>query len=59
MRLGQLTHLFGGGVLFLRGVKSDEAEEKLERDFWIFIEEKIDFLAKSNSSAEKLMRSRR
>ena len=31
MKLGQLTALFGGGLAFLRGIKSQEAEEKLEK----------------------------
>lgn len=44
---GGLTTPFGGGSLFLRGVKSQEALEKLERDFWVYLEEKIDFLAGS------------
>ena len=47
MRIGQLASLFGLGVLFLRGVKSDEAGERLEKDFWVLIEEKTDFLAGS------------
>lgn len=52
MKFGLLTSLFGGGIAFLRGVKSDEAEEKLERDFWIYLEEKIDFLDDSAEKAE-------
>jgi hypothetical protein len=47
MKIGQLASLFGLGVLFLRGVRSDEAGEKLGRDFWVFIEEKIDRIANS------------
>lgn len=46
-KFGLLTSLFGGGVLLMRGMKSEEAEEKVERDFWIYVEEKIDFLADS------------
>jgi len=45
MKLGLLTSLFGGGMAFLRGVKSQESEEKIERLFWIYIGEKIDLLA--------------
>ena len=47
MKIGQLASLFGLGVLFLRGIKSDEAEDTLQREFWIFVEEKIDFLTDS------------
>jgi hypothetical protein len=50
MKIGQLASLFGLGVLFLRGVKSDEAGETLQRQFWVFIEEKIDFLTNSADS---------
>ncbi len=45
VKIGLLTQLFGGGIFFLRGAKSQEAEEELERSFWTYIEEKIDFLA--------------
>jgi len=47
VKLGRLTTLFGGGIAFLRGVKSQEAEEQLERNFWIYVNEKIDFIAGS------------
>lgn len=47
MRLGALTSLFGGGIAYLRGVKSQEAEEKIEKRFWVYVGEKIDFLANS------------
>jgi hypothetical protein len=47
MKIGQLASLFGLGVLFLRGVRSEEAGERLERDFWAVIEEKIDRIANS------------
>jgi hypothetical protein len=50
MKIGQLASLFGLGVLFLRGVKSDEAGETLQRQFWVFMEEKIDFLTNSADS---------
>jgi len=46
-KFGLLTSLFGGGVLLMRGMKSEEAEEKVERDFWVYVEEKIDLLANS------------
>jgi hypothetical protein len=47
IRIGQLASLFGLGVLLLRGIKSDEAEESLQREFWVFVEEKVDFLTGS------------
>jgi len=47
VKLGLLTTLFGGGIAFLRGVKSQEAEEQLERNFWTYVNEKIDFIAGS------------
>ena len=50
-RFGQLAQLFGTGVLFLRGIKSDEAIEKVERAFWKQVEEKIDYLAGSAQPA--------
>ena len=50
IRVGQLASLFGLGVLLLRGIKSDEAEESLQREFWVFVEEKIDFLSNSAGS---------
>lgn len=56
-KIGRLTTLFGGGIAFLRGVKSQEAEEELERNFWVFVEEKIDFLADS-VGATKLRRGK-
>jgi hypothetical protein len=44
MKFGLLTTLFGGGFAFLKGAKSQEEEDKLERKFWVFLQEKIDFL---------------
>jgi hypothetical protein len=51
-KFGQLTSLLGGGTLFLRGARSQEEEEKLERFFWIYIEEKIDLLTRSSSTSQ-------
>lgn len=51
MKIGSLSQWLGGGVLFLRGVKSQEVEDRLEEKFWTYIEEKIDFLT---NSARKL-----
>ena len=49
VKLGFLTTMFGGGSLILRGLKSQEALEKLEKDFWIYIEEAIARLIDSTS----------
>jgi hypothetical protein len=47
-RLGDLTKLFGGGWLFLRGVRSEEELGKLEREFWNYIYPLIEFLSKKD-----------
>ena len=44
IKLGRLTSLFGGGIAYLRGVKSQESEERLERKFWVYLEEKMNLL---------------
>lgn len=41
VKLGFITTIFGGGSLILRGLKSQEELEKLEKDFWARIEEAI------------------
>lgn len=50
IRLGLLTSAFGGGYLALKGLKAKEALEKLEKEFWIHIEEKV---ANLTGSAKK------
>lgn len=50
IRIGMLTAAFGGGYLALRGLKAKEVLEKLEREFWVYIEEKVVHLT---GSAEK------
>lgn len=47
IRLGSLTTLFGGGYFLLRGVRLREALEKLEKEFWVYVEEKVAHLAGS------------
>lgn len=49
IKLGFITSMFGGGVLLLRGLKSQEALEKLEREFWRCIEEAITHLVNSTA----------
>lgn len=39
--LGYMTSSFGGGFFLLEGLKSLEAIEKLEREFWIFVEDYV------------------
>ncbi|NIR86990.1 hypothetical protein GWO13_05215 [Candidatus Bathyarchaeota archaeon] len=51
IRLGLLTKLFGGGYLVVRGLRAKEALEKLEREFWVYVEEKVAHLA---GSAEQI-----
>lgn len=38
---GYITTIFGGGSFFLRGLKSKEALERLESEFWIYAEETV------------------
>jgi hypothetical protein len=52
VRLGQLTALFGGGILYMRGLKSQEAEDKLEKAFWIYVNEKINRVDRSQKSMD-------
>ena len=52
IRLGMLTKLFGGGYLVLRGLRAKEALEKLEREFWVCVEEKVAHLAESGAHTE-------
>lgn len=47
IRAGVLTRAFGGGYFLLKAVKLKEDLERLENEFWIFIEERIDQLAGS------------
>ena len=49
VKLGFITTMFGGGSLILRGLKSQEAMEKLEKEFWIYIEEAIAHMINSTN----------
>jgi len=40
--LGGLSTLFGGGILVLKDLKSQEELERLEREFWSFLDRKIE-----------------
>lgn len=39
--LGFLTSMIGGGNLMLKGVRSQESSDKLEKEFWSYLEEKM------------------
>ncbi len=47
--LGLSTIPFGGGTLVLRGLKLQEALERLEKEFWVYVEETIPYVTNSNS----------
>lgn len=48
--LGRVTAALGGGGLLLRGLKSREALERLEMEFWVHVEHCIERLASSAGS---------
>jgi len=50
IRLGMLTAAFGGGYLALRGLKAKEVLEKIEKEFWVYMKEKV---ANLTGSAKK------
>lgn len=39
--LGHITTFFGGGVLFSKGFESELALERLEREFWVYVDETV------------------
>lgn len=41
IKWGHLITLFGGGGFLLRNMKSRDALEKLEREFWVFVSEAV------------------
>ncbi|MDH5376310.1 MAG: hypothetical protein OEW95_10955 [Candidatus Bathyarchaeota archaeon] len=47
--LGLSTIPFGGGTLVLRGLKLQEALERLEKEFWVHVEEAIPCVTGSHS----------
>lgn len=47
--LGLSTIPLGGGTLVLRGLKLQEALERLEKEFWVYVEETIPYVTRSNS----------
>ena len=53
VRLGILTKPIGGGYLLLKSLKLREALEKLEKEFWIYVEDKIAELAGTAQQVER------
>lgn len=49
--LGLLSAFIGGGNLLLRGVRSRERLEELERDFWVYVEHAIKRSAVSSETS--------
>jgi hypothetical protein len=47
VRMGMLTKSLGGGHYLLKSLKLREELEKLEKEFWIFVEDKVAQLARS------------
>jgi hypothetical protein len=47
VRIGILTKPIGGGHYLLRSLRLQEELEKLEKEFWIFVEDKVAQLAHS------------
>ena len=53
VRAGMLTKSLGGGYFLLKGLKLQEELEKLEREFWIYVEDKVAQLAGSARKAQE------
>lgn len=51
VRLGMLTQTIGGGYFLLKSLKLQEALEKLEKEFWIYVEDKVADLVGSAQKA--------
>jgi hypothetical protein len=49
VRYGTFLSLFGAGFMVVKGLKSLEEIEKLERKFWVYVDETIGQLAGSSS----------
>ena len=50
--LGRIMSLFGGGILVLKGLKSQEAQKKFENKFWSFIDKTIATMVDSYSETK-------
>jgi hypothetical protein len=51
IRFGYLTNMIGGGSLLLQGLKSREALERLEKEFWVYVEDAVGRLADSSKAS--------
>lgn len=49
--LGYITTMMGGGIFLLRDLKSKELLERIEREFWMYIEEAVTRLVGSAESS--------
>jgi len=47
--LGLSTIPFGGGTLVLRGLKLQEALQRLEKEFWVYVEDTIPYVTGSHN----------
>jgi hypothetical protein len=48
VRYGTLTSLLGGGIFALKGLRSLEALEKLEKEFWVYVDKAVWSLAEES-----------
>ncbi len=53
VRAGLLTKSLGGGYFLLKSLKTREELEKLEKEFWIYAEDKVAELALSGQNARR------
>ncbi len=53
VRLGMLTKPIGGGYFLMKSLKLRDRLEKLEREFWTYVEEKVAQLAGSAQKAPR------
>ena len=53
VRLGMLTKPIGGGYFLLKSLKLREALERIEKEFWIYMEDKVAELAGSAREAPR------
>ena len=54
VRLGMLTKPIGGGYFLLKSLKLRDRLEKLEKEFWIYVEDKVAQLTGSAQKASRL-----
>jgi hypothetical protein len=59
IRLGSLTTLIGGGIILRRGIKSKEELEKLEKEFWNFVDITLPLLEQKQVQKESFSRNKK